>query len=180
MRYDETIKDIKIAKDKLKAQKLDDAFKEEDLILEAYCIPSHNHFAYYARIYESEGKLKMVYVHNEITSLHYGFTIRMYPFAAALEAEEKANLGDFYIGIATLSIDNENRVCKLLSKFPKESYVASKKGIILDGTYQYFKAVKKYKEISYYCACEVLGDDASSEEIDLFEEFNTFLEEQMG
>ena len=51
---DEYIRDIEIVKNALKETHIGDVVKDRKLLCDVYCIPSHNHQAFYLQVYDGE------------------------------------------------------------------------------------------------------------------------------
>ena len=77
-RYIEYLEDVEIARCAITDALL---FPSERIFCDLYSIPSHNHQAYYAVIYNANGKYEMTYARTEIYTRHFYEPIKIYPFS---------------------------------------------------------------------------------------------------
>jgi hypothetical protein len=145
----EYLPDIEIAKTAIKEELL---YPTGDILYDLYAIPSHNHQAYYAIVFEEDGKYKMVYAKTEIHDILSEEPIKMYTFEDATTAKSKPNSdGRIIIGMALPGkgfVDTLRDISINVSAGKK----AIKDGVTIDGVFQViraFKGTETVKEIVY-------------------------------
>ena len=122
--------DIAIAQEALAQSKLPGTVSDP-LLCDVYCIPSHNHQAFYLQIYGGE-EYTLLYAKTLITDF-YGNRIVMYPFRDAQKADRHAaRRGDIYCGMKKLRLDDPT-ITTLMACLPKEDIDEHPKGWIIDG-----------------------------------------------
>ena len=128
---DKYIKDIEIAKNALKETLISDIVKDKKLLCDVYCIPSHNHQAFYLQVYDRE-EYALIFAKSCIWNGISGCTV-MYPFERTINADaHPAIKGDIYCGIKYVSRNNET-IENLLECLPVNNECASVDGIVIDG-----------------------------------------------
>lgn len=147
--YIDYLNDIEIARKEMQDMKL---YPTEKIICDLYALPSHNHQAYYAIIYEHAGKYEMVYAKSQIYTPKYSEPIKMYRFADCKEADKHSGTeGRIIIGIAHLPEMFMDRLMEIMDSIPSK-YILDEYGIMLDGVVQ---AIRVYhgddvvKEVFY-------------------------------
>ena len=147
--YLEYLEDIEIARKEIQGIKL---YPTESIVCDLYAIPSHNHQAYYAIIYEHAGKYEMVYAKSQIYTPGDSEPIKMYRFADCKEADKRTGTeGRILIGIAHLPKVFMDMLVEILDRIPSW-HIQGAGGIWLDGVTQ---AIRVYhgddvvKEVVY-------------------------------
>lgn len=132
-RYAESLSDIAIAQNALEQSLLVNAVVGCRLLCDVYCIPSHNHQAFYLQVYGGT-KYTLLYAKTLISDF-LGGNNAMYTFADALEANDHAaKKGAIYCGIKHLPSD-DGTISRLLSCLPSEEECCNEHGIVLDGVH---------------------------------------------
>ena len=95
-KYKACIDDIEVAKTEIKNMKL----YPEDVVADFYCIPSHNHQAYYAMLSCTDDNYRLTYIKTQVYFPGHKNPIKMYPFALCKKAEKHpGKQGQFMIGV---------------------------------------------------------------------------------
>lgn len=148
-RYEEYLKDVEIARSAIVDALL---FPTGNILYDIYAIPSHNHQAFYALVYEENGRYEMVYARTEIYDYHIPEPIKMYTFLDARTAEKHpASDGRIIIGTKRLKEDFMRTLADIAENIPAGKYFGEQL-IVLDGTFQAIRVFHKnfdIKEIVY-------------------------------
>ena len=128
-RWDDYLNEISIAEDALQQQKLYHA--SEDLLCDFFTIPSHNHYCFYARIYQSERLI--TYVRTEIYDPVTGTVIKMYSFSDARKAGKRGRIICGERKLEQRAMESLQAFCDVL---PVEVVPGEDNGIVLDGVTQ--------------------------------------------
>ena len=105
----------------LSALKMDDLFPREGLLCDLYCIPSHNHQAFYTRIYGCGGVNPAVYAKSVMRDRNG--CIYMYPFSDAQKAGEHIPpFGKIVCGCEELSKSYMEMLDRIIKRLPEMSY----------------------------------------------------------
>ena len=155
-RYEEYQEDIEIAICAIADAML---FPTGIILYDLYAIPSHNHQAYYAIVYESNGKYEMVYARTEIYTRHFSEPIIMYPFSDAKAAEKHpASDGRIIMGTKRLKVDFMSVLDDIAESIPAGRYLGEHL-IVIDGVFQAMRVFNNStvtKEIVYREAEKIL------------------------
>ena len=151
-RREEYLKDVAIAEQVVRSLKLDQFRPLDDLLCDIYCIPSHNHQAFYVNLYQSENIITMIYAKPIITARD-GNKIVMYRFADSVKIDElHPGYGNIYCGIKRLPIDAVNDLIDTMKALPSISECENG-GACIDGVYTVIRT-NPYKrnsgEFAYY------------------------------
>ncbi len=145
--YLEYLADVEIAKEALSELKLE--IPAGALVSELYAMPSHNHQAYYAKIYEENGQYYVLYARSVID--HYdGSQIYMYPFRTVKKVGEER--GRIVCGLKKLKDTFVKQLLEGLQNIPEKHILEDNWGIILDGVLQAVRVYEKeemVKEVVY-------------------------------
>ena len=157
-KYKACIDDIEVAKTEIKNMKL----YPEDVVAEFYCIPSHNHQAYYAMLSCTDDNYRLTYIKTQVYLPGHKNPIKMYPFALCKKAEKHpGKQGQFMIGTKKLAASDVNVLMNLLDVLP-EKYIFEEDGLYLDGVVQGIRALGDNpkavsKEVFYRDAAKISG-----------------------
>lgn len=154
-RYIEYLEDVEIARCAITDALL---FPSERIFCDLYSIPSHNHQAYYAVIYNANGKYEMTYARTEIYTRHFYEPIKMYPFSDAKAAEKHAaSDGRIIIGKKSMNADLMRVLDDIFISVPEGLHLG-RHLISIDGVFQAMRLFEKNnvtKEIIYRDAKEI-------------------------
>ena len=152
-RYIKYIHDVEIAKSAITDALL---YPLDNILYDLYAVPSHNHQAYYALIYQTNGNYEMIYARTEINTFYLDVPIKMYPFSDAKTAEtQTARNGRIIIGKKRINTDLITILDDIFTNV-KERKNLEEDRIILDGVFQAMRMYKNNtvsKEI-VYCFAE--------------------------
>ena len=127
---DEYTRDIEIAKNALKETLIDDVVKDRKLLCDVYCIPSHNHQAFYLQVYDGE-EYALIFAKSCIWNGVRGCVV-MYPFEWTIKADaHPAARGNIYCGIKYVT-RNDQTLQKLMKCLPTNDEYSSV-GAYIDG-----------------------------------------------
>lgn len=130
--YSQYISDIEIAVGEIKKMKL----YPRNVIADFYCIPSHNHQAYYVLLCETETGYELIYNKPQIQTIEFEMPIKMYRFTDCKKAEKSnRQQGNFLIGIKKIERQFGDELIERIKRLP-EKYIYSEKEIVLDGVVQ--------------------------------------------
>ena len=128
---DEYIRDIEIAKNALKETHIGNVVKGRKLLCDVYCIPSHNHQAFYLQVYDGK-EYALIFAKSCILDCISGCVV-MYPFERTVNADtHPAIKGDIYCGIKHVSRNNQT-IENLMKCLPANDECSSVDGTIIDG-----------------------------------------------
>ena len=131
--YNDYLRDVAIAQNAISDVFL---FPTGNIKFDLYAIPSHNHQAYYAIIYEKGGFYEMVYARTEIYKLGYPEPIRMYPFIDALDAKKHADSnGRIIVGLKRPNTEFRAILEDLAYCLPSGRFIGDSL-ICIDGVFQ--------------------------------------------
>lgn len=154
-RYLEYLEDVEIARCAITDALL---FPSERILCDLYSIPSHNHQAYYAVIYNANGKYEMTYARTEIYTRHFSEPIKMYPFSDAKAAEKHAaSDGRIIIGKKFMKADLMRVLDDIFTSVPEGLHLG-RHLISIDGVFQAMRLFENNnvtKEIIYRDAKEI-------------------------
>lgn len=152
MKYKEWLEDIEIAKNKIKDMKM----YPDNIVADYYCIPSHNHQAYYVLLSNNNDGYSMTYIKPLIYTMKYEFPIKMYPFSRCEKAEKHpAQQGQFIIGTKKISNMFAERMLQIIDVLP-DSYASEDGSACIDGVVQGIRLFgNNTKEVFYYNAKEI-------------------------
>ena len=127
----ESLNDIEIAQKALEESLLFSLVKNRPLLCDVYCIPSHNHQAFYLQVYGGSEYI-LLYAKTLISDFR-GHRIAMYTFKDVLKADKHiANKGDIYCGSKKLPLNNAT-INRLLQCVPSVNENCLDTKMIIDG-----------------------------------------------
>lgn len=132
MEYNEYLADIEIAKNELKRIKL----YPGNIVADFYCIPSHNHQAYYASLSIMNNEHVMTYIKPWIYETYWESPVKMYPFAWCKQAENHpAKQGTFIMGIKKVTNKSADKLLRALDELPAR-FIEKETSVCIDGVTQ--------------------------------------------
>ena len=130
MKYESYLSNIAAARAAIEQSMLNGAVNGE-LLSDVYCIPSHNHQAFYAQVYGGE-QYTLLYAKTLIADF-FGRETVMHSFQNALRADKlTAHRGDILCGMKMLPL-NDPFMEKRLSCLPSADEYYGEEGIVVDG-----------------------------------------------
>ena len=161
-KYKSCIDDIEVAKTEIKNMKL----YPESVVADFYCIPSHNHQAYYAMLSCTSDNYSLTYIKTQIYLMGHKDPIKMYPFALCKEAEKHpGKQGQFIMGTKKLAASDVNVLMNLLDVLPAK-YIFEEDGLYLDGVVQGIRMFgENSKEVFYRDAAKMSGLSTKQREV---------------
>lgn len=129
---------------------------------ELYCIPSHDHYCYYAQILCSQDKKHMLYARTEIDDLICG-KIFMYPFSDVEKCRGSSrSYGKIVCGMREISGGLYERLIKISHILPDKKEWQEIRGMMLDGVFQMIRIYENdavIKELAYFdCENDLLDN----------------------
>lgn len=121
---------------------------------ELYCIPSHNHYCYYAQILCSQDKNHMIYARTEIDDF-IGGRILMYPFSEAVKRNNR-QYGKIVCGMREVSSIFKEHLKQMFEIVPYKKEWQTEREMCLDGVFQMVRMYEDdsvIKEFAYF-ECE--------------------------
>jgi len=152
--------EIEIAEQQLQAQLLNDIVRDAKLICDVYCVPSHNHQAFFCKLFENEKEYIILYAKTFIAD-HFGF-VAMYKFKDCIKAQNSNGfVGKIVCGIKKLSTSNAT-IKELLDCLPQK-IEWQKRVAMLDGEHTVIRnhLQKETKVLSYYSTTVFSENDYS-------------------
>lgn len=126
-------KEIEIVERKFQEQMLNDIVCDAKLVCDVYCIPSHNHQAFFCKLFESEKEYIVLYAKTFIAD-RFGFHIAMYTFMDCEKAQNHiGSIGKIIYGIKRLAKNNVI-ISELIGCLPAKTEW-SKSVVMIDGEY---------------------------------------------
>lgn len=136
MQRTQFLMDIEFAKQEIYQLKLNQCFSGQDCICELYCIPSHNHQAYYLQVYQITNRYEAIYAKTIVHDC-LGNMIKMYPFHWTKEAASRPDtVGKIVCGCSRLSETSSQRLSCILETLPWKSFWDTDSCVVLDGVWQ--------------------------------------------
>lgn len=179
-RYTESMDDITIAQVALEQSLLTNTVADRPLLCDVYCIPSHNHQAFYLQVYGGS-EYTLLYAKTLISDFR-GNDIAMYTFADALKADEHiAYKGDIYCGMKHLPL-NDPTILQLLQCLPSKEENCLADGIIIDGV----RTVIGNHQCSYpvmlgyHDSCQIKLNSMSQEQAAFMDDLYLHIEKIIG
>lgn len=165
-KYKACIDDIEVAKIEIKNMGL----YLEDVVADFYCIPAHNHQAYYAMLSCTDDNYRLTYIKTQVYLPGHKNPIKMYPFALCKKAEKHpGKQGQFMIGVKKVAESEVAVLMNMLGDLPM-THIFQEDGLYLDGVVQGIrvfgdnpKAV--LKEVFYRNAAKISGLSTKQREI---------------
>lgn len=157
-KYKACIDDIEVAKTEIKNMKL----YPEDVVADFYCIPSHNHQAYYAMLSCTDDNYRLTYIKTQVYFPGHKNPIKMYPFALCKKAEKHpGKQGQFMIGVKKVAESEVAVLMDMLGDLPM-THIFQEDGLYLDGVVQGIRAFGDNpkavsKEVFYRDAAKING-----------------------
>lgn len=174
----EYIQDIEIAQNALKESFIDVIVKERDLLCDVYCIPSHNHQAFYLQIYDGN-EYALIFAKPCIQDA--AGCIVMYPFEWTIQANKHTvKKGDIYCGIKYIPKNNLT-INKLIDCLPTMDEWSSV-DITIDG---YTTIIRNYKLkdkplLGYRNAKKIKHLQLSNKQIEFMDDLYIHIEDIIG
>ena len=129
--YEKSMKDIAVARKALEQSLLPGAAANRPMLCEVYCIPPHNHQAFYLQVYGGSGYV-LLYAKTLVSDFR-GNNVVMYTFGEAVRADGSAVCrGDIYCGIKYLPPE-EPTITRLLQCLPETEENCLEGGMVIDG-----------------------------------------------
>lgn len=155
----EYFEEIEIVERKFQEQMLNDVVCDAKLICDVYCIPSHNHQAFFCKMFESEKEYIVLYAKTYIAD-RFGFHIAMYTFMDCVKAQNHiGSVGKIICGIKRLTKNNAI-ISELICCLPAKTEWL-KSVIMIDGEYTIIRnhLQEETRIISYSSDAQFLEND---------------------
>jgi hypothetical protein len=177
-------RDIEIAQKEMRRNLFHLFYPDAPVIMEIYCIPSHNHHAFYLQWCEDiHNSIEVVkYARTEVyDAVLYGRPIYMYTFSDAINAQDKNRFsGEIVCGIFNADEDLHKVFADIKSALPDESRNDMKNdGIVIDGVLHWIRYEKNGAEKEYrYCMAEkfLAKSEYSAERTEISDIHNEIIE----
>ena len=175
----EYLEEIKIAEQMLQEQMLNNIVQDDKLVCDVYCIPSHNHQAFFFKLFENDDEYVVLYAKTFIAD-RLGFHIAMYTFQDCVKAQNhNGSIGKIICGIKRL---NKNNVIikELISCLPiKTEWL---KRVIIDGEHTVIRnhLQEEIKLLSYSSNAQFLKNDYSETQKVFLENLFLHIEDIIG
>ena len=169
----EYFEEIEIAEQKLQEQMLNNTVRDAKLVCDVYCVPSHNHQAFFCKLFENEKEYIILYAKTFIAD-RFGFHIAMYTFKDCVKAQNhNGSVGKIICGIKRLSKNNVI-IKELLSCLPTKTEW-QKRVIMIDGEHTIVRShLEEETKLLSYGSNAQFTENAYSEDQKVFLE-NLFL-----
>ena len=169
----EYFEEIEIAEQKLQEQMLNNIVRDAKLVCDVYCVPSHNHQAFFCKLFENEKEYIILYAKTFIAD-RFGFHIAMYTFKDCVKAQNhNGSVGKIICGIKRLSKNNVI-IKELLSCLPSKTEW-QKRVIMIDGEHTIVRNhLEEETKLLSYSSNAQFTENAYSEDQKVFLE-NLFL-----
>lgn len=151
--YAEYLQDIEIANKAMEEALLN--IPDSDVLYDIYAIPSHNHQAFYAKVYAQDDKYNVLYAKPIFQRVTYDEDIFMYPFRDVVEAQKSINGvldGRIVCGIKTIEKDFARKLSVSFGFLPKK-HILDEQNFILDGVFHAIRVFENgtvQKEVVYH------------------------------
>ena len=110
---------------------LNNIVRDDKLVCDVYCIPSHNHQAFFVKLFENEDEYVVLYAKTFIAD-RLGFHIAMYTFEDCVKAQNhNGSVGKIICGVKRLAKNNVI-IKELLSCLPLKTEW-QKRVVMIDG-----------------------------------------------
>lgn len=156
--YSNYLEDVRLAKEALAELKLEVSM--DSLVCDLYAVPSHNHQAYYAKVFVYKGRYHILYARSVIDVLTGG-SIFMYPFRSVKKAGDPR--GRIVCGLKVLDDTFAKRLWEGLQQLPNKHILDEDMVVICDGVFQVvrvFEGDRMVKEVVYQLAqCLAVEDE---------------------
>ena len=179
-RFAESMDDIAIAQAALEKSLLTKTIADRPLLCDVYCIPSHNHQAFYLQVYGGS-EYTLLYAKTLISDFR-GIDIAMYTFKDALKADgHVAYKGDIYCGMKRLPT-SDTTITQLLQCLPTEEENCLNNGAVIDGVRT---VVRNHRcdppvVLGYLNSCQIKRNVMSQEQVDFMDDLYVHLEKIIG
>ena len=179
MDYKYCFDDILIAQQAINDSLLLYAVVDDELLCDIYCIPSHNHQAFYVQVYRGD-KFTLLFAKTHIVD-HLGLDCVMYTFEDALKADKHiAYRGDIYCGMKQIPLSDKT-MSLLLQSLPIHNELISG-GIIIDGVTTLIRNHQHEPPIvlGYRDAAAITANPLSDEQKDFLDDLYLHIEQIIG
>lgn len=179
-RYEECIDDIVIAQVALEESLLTTTVQNRPLLCDVYCIPSHNHQAFYLQVYGGD-EYTLLYAKTLISDFR-GSDIVMYTFADAIKADKHiAFKGDIYCGLKNLSLSDAT-INQLLMCLPSVEENCLEEGIVIDGVRTVIGNQQHRPPVmlGFHDSCQITLNKLTQEQIDFMDDLYLYIERIIG
>lgn len=172
--------EIEIVEQKFQEQMLNDIVCDAKLVCDVYCIPSHNHQAFFCKLFENENEYIILYAKTFIAD-RLGFHIAMYTFKDCVKAQNhNGSVGKIICGIKRLAKSNVI-INELVSCLPSKTEWL-KRVIMIDGEHTVVRNYLKgeMKLLSYGSNAKFLENDYTKTQKLFLENLYLHIEEIIG
>lgn len=179
-KYKTCMDDIAIARDELAKSKLVKAI-QDPLLCDVYCIPSHNHQAFYLQVYGGQCYTLLYAKTYYDDYLALGGSV-MYPFHYVFEANKhNSKKGDIYFGMIILPKDHST-IKQLMCCLPKHNEIQFQEHMVLDGQATIVRDYQNNTIITlvYQDANDIKINELSSEQRAFMDNLHVHLESIIG
>lgn len=171
--------EVEIAEQMLQEQKLNNIVRDDKLVCDVYCIPSHNHQAFFVKLFENEDEYVVLYAKTYIADL-LGFHIAMYTFEDCVKAQShNGSVGKIICGIKRLPKNNVI-IKELISCLPTKNEWL--KSVIIDGEHTVIRnhLQEEIKLLSYRSNAQFSENDYSEAQKVFLEKLFLHIEDIIG
>ena len=125
--------EVDIAEHTFQEQKLNGIVKNLKIVCDIYCIPSHNHQAFFCKLFEDEKDYTILYAKTFIIN-RFGHQIAMYTFSDCVRAQNhNGSVGKIICG--TIKLNKNNKTINQLIECLPQQNEWQKNGIMIDGVH---------------------------------------------
>ena len=178
-RFTEAFADIAIAQQAIEDSLLTYAVADGTLLCDVYCIPSHNHQAFYVQIYGGT-EYTLVYAKTYIVD-PMGYESVMYTFSDVLKAEKRTGYrGDIVCGIKKVAL-GEGTINQLLQCLPCEDELIIG-GIMIDGVQTIIRNYHTSSPVAlgYHSANDIICNQLSTSQTEFMDNLYLHVEQIIG
>ncbi len=172
--------EIKIAEEKLQEQMLNNIVRDDKLVCDVYCIPSHNHQAFFFKLFENEDEYVVLYAKTFIAD-RFGFHIAMYTFEDCVKAQNhNGSVGKIICGIKRFTKNNAI-IKELICCLPiKTEWL--KRVIMIDGEHTVIRnhLQEETKVLSYSSNAQFVENTYSENQKEFLENLFLHIEDIIG
>lgn len=175
----EYFEEIKIAEQKLQEQMLNNIVRDAKMICDVYCVPSHNHQAFFCKLFENEKEYIILYAKTFIAD-RFGFHTAMYTFEDCVKAQShNGSVGKIICGIKRLPKNNVI-IKELISCLPTKNEWL--KSVIMDGEHTVIRnhLQEEIKLLSYRSNAQFSENDYSEAQKVFLEKLFLHIEDIIG
>ncbi len=172
--------EIEIAEQTLQEQMLNNIVGNAKLVCDIYCIPSHNHQAFFCKIFENEKEYIILYAKTFIAD-RLGFHIAMYTFKDCVKAQKhNGSVGKIICG--TKKFNKNNQTINILIDCLPQQTEWQERGIMLDGEHTVIRnhLQKETKLLSYRSTAQFMENTYSEDQKVFLENLFLHIEDIIG